>query len=148
MQRIVNIIVIFMLATLAAPAFADNPAGALGNCLVDNLNGKERKNLAKWIFLAIAAHPDIKTYSSASPADIQQSDQFVGKLITRLLTVNCPAELKKAHAADPQAVKKAFGLVGRVAMQELMANQNVTQALTNYAKYADLAKIDKILNGK
>jgi len=116
--------------------------------MVDTLSGKERKNLAKWISFSIAAHPEIKPYSSASQKDIKESDEYVGKLITRLLTVNCPDELKKAYKSDPLAVQKAFELVGRVAMQEIMTNQEVMKSLTSYAQYADKEKINKILAEK
>ena len=92
----------------------------------------------------MAAHPEIKSLSSASSKDIQKSDESIGKLITKLLTVDCPNELNKASKSNPQAVEQGFGLVGKVAMQELMTNQNVNKALTNYIKYTDLEKIKQI----
>ncbi len=133
---------------IAAPAFAASPTNVFATCLVDNLNGKERKSLAKWIYLAMAAHPEIKPLSSASEADIQKSDKYIGKLITKLLTVDCPSELNTASKSNPRALQNGFGLVGKVAMQELMSNKNVTKALTNYIKYADLDKIKKITRQK
>ena len=95
----------------------------------------------------MAAHPELSAYADTSPQDIEASDQYVGKVITRLLTVDCPDRLRKASAADAKAVQKAFELVGQVAMQELMTNQEVAQALSNYARYADTEKINKVLNG-
>ncbi len=133
---------------IAVPAFAASPTNVFATCLVDNLNGKERKSLAKWIYLAMAAHPEIKPLSSASEADIQKSDKYIGKLITKLLTVDCPNELNTASKSNPRALQNGFGLVGKVAMQELMSNKNVTKALTNYIKYADLDKIKKITRQK
>ena len=67
-------------------------------------------------------------------------------MITRLLTVDCPTELTAANKSDPMAINKAFELVGRVAMQELMSNQDTMQALTNYAKYTDQEKINVLLS--
>ena len=131
-----------------SPVFAAAPSDVLAGCLVDNLNGKERKNLAKWIFFSIAAHPDIKSYSNVSPEDIKESDKYVGKLITRLLADNCQNQLKGANSSDPLAVQKAFEIVGKVAMQELMANEDVIKTISNYAQYADMARINKILNAK
>jgi len=61
------------------------------------------------------------------------------------MTENCPDELQAANRADPQAIERSFELVGQVAMQELMGNQDVMTAITNYAKYADQEKINKIL---
>lgn len=148
MKEIVRILTLIMGLSIVAPVFADSPTNALGTCLVDHLNGMERKNLAKWIFFSIGAHPEIKSYSNASAKDIRESDMYVGKLITRLLTMDCPSELRNASSADPQAAEKAFGLVGKVAMQELMTNQNVSKAISNYAHYADMDKIKQILNSK
>ncbi|HFD33014.1 MAG TPA: hypothetical protein ENJ28_09975 [Gammaproteobacteria bacterium] len=130
------------------PVFAADPTSVFANCLVDNLNGKERKNLAKWIYLAMAAHPEIKSLSSATPKDIEKSDEYIGKLITKLLTVDCPNELNTASKTNRSALQNGFGLVGKVAMQELMSNQNVNKALTNYIKYTDLEKIKTITNTK
>jgi hypothetical protein len=45
-------------------------------------------------------------------------------------------------------MQQGFELVGRVAMQELMTNQNVTKAITNYIKYVDTDKLNKILSEK
>jgi hypothetical protein len=105
--------------------------------MVDTLNGKERTNLAKWIFFSIAAHPEIKSHSGVGQKERKESDEYVGKLITRLLTSDCPNELKRANKSDPVALQKAFELVGKVAMQELMTNQDVMKAVSNYARYGE-----------
>lgn len=129
-------------------AMSKSPTEVFANCLVDTLDGKERKSLAKWVFFAIAAHPEINSYSRASSDDIKDMDKYVGNLITRLLTEDCPEQLKTAYKTNPQALEQGFQLVGRVAMQELMADQNVMKALTNYGVYADQEKIGKVLGGK
>ncbi|GAB1266704.1 hypothetical protein [Aurantivibrio infirmus] len=141
MKNILRVFVISLAVLVNPVAFSDD----LGSCLVDHLDGKERKNLAKWIFFAIAAHPEINKYSSATSADVTESDRFVGSLVTRLMTEDCPKELQTANRANPRAIEQAFELVGQVAMQELMTNQNVTTTITNYVKYADQDKITKLL---
>lgn len=146
MKNILRSILVFMVLVPGTPVLANSPTSALATCLVDNLNGKERKNLARWIFFSMAAHPELSAYADASPADIEESDQYVGKVITRLLTVDCPDQLRKASSADAKAVQKAFELVGQVAMRELMTNQNVAKALSNYSRHADIEKINGILN--
>ncbi len=135
------------LTTVQATA-AQSVTNIFASCMVDALNGKERKNLAKWVFFAVAAHPEIKSYSKATPQDIETSDKYVGALITRLLTDNCPTELQAASKEDPLALQKGFQLVGQVAMQELMADQSVMQAISNYARYADQDKINQVLSNK
>ena len=113
--------------------------------MVDSLNGKERKELAKWIFFAIAAHPEIRSYTSISSEDINTSDKVVGELISRLLIVDCPDELKIANSSDPLAIQDSFGLVGQVAIQELMTNQGVMKSIAGYINYLDKEKINVLL---
>jgi len=131
--------------TTSSPILANNYTEQLGSCLIDSLNGKERKNLGKWVFLAIAAHPEIAPLSKATNDDRLATDKYVGELITRLLTENCPQELVKANNADPMALNHAFELVGKVAMQELMTNDATMRALTNYAHFTDQEKINTLL---
>lgn len=146
MKNIVKILVLSVGLAIGTPVFADSQTDIFAKCMVNNLNGKERTNLAKWIFFSIAAHPEIKSYSSVSQKEQKASDEYVGKLITRLLTSDCSKELKMANKVDPLAVRSAFELVGKVAMQELMANEDVMKAVTNYALYADKEKLNKILS--
>jgi len=120
-------------------------AQSLGTCLVDSLSGKERKELAKWIYFAMAAHPDITAYAKVTESDRLNTDKYIGSLITRLLVENCPAELTAAQKADPLAMKKAFELVGQVAMQELMTNGNVVSAISGYVRHADQKKISSVM---
>ena len=120
-------------------------AQILGTCLVDSLNGKERKQLAKWIYFALAAHPDLKSYSNISSEDRIETDRGVGSLITRLLAEDCATELKEAKNTDPLAMQRAFEMVGRVAMQELMTNQEVTAATSDFSRYVDQEKINEAL---
>ena len=145
MKNFINAVVLAVCVCVAIPAYSASPVDELGVCLVDSLNGKERKALAKWIFFAIAAHPEIMSYSNATGEDIRESDKYIGKLITRLLTVNCPNELRKANDADPMAIQQSFELVGKVAMQELMTDQHVMQAITGYANYVDREKLNEVL---
>lgn len=145
MKSTFKVLAILISLLIGSPAFSQSSTDALSTCMVDNLNGKERKSLAKWIFLAIGAHPEIKSYLKVTPRDMRASDEYVGALITRLLTVDCSARLKTAYTSDSGSVEKAFEVVGRVAMQELMTSNEVNKALTNYIQFADTAKIDKLL---
>jgi len=146
MSIFVKYLILIIGISFGTSVLANSPSDELGVCLVDTLNGKERKSLAKWIFLSMAAHPEIKSYSKATPKNIQDSDEYIGKLFTRILTIDCPDELNLANKSDPLAVNKAFELVGQVAMQELMSNQETLKALTAYAQYADQEKITEILS--
>lgn len=143
-----GLMVLSSIMCLAGAALAQTPTDELSTCLADNLSGKERKSLAKWIFFSIASHPEIKVYSRATPQDQKLSDQYMGSLITRLLTADCADALKKAYSADPMSVQKAFEVVGRVAMQELLNSPDVQRSISSYAQFADTEKIHKVLGKK
>lgn len=145
MKSFVNAVIVSSILITSSGVIAATPTETFGECLIDNLNGKERKELAKWVFFAMSSHPEIKTYSKATSNDITESDKYFGNLVTRLLTEDCSNEMNAAKV-DPQAMEKAFELVGVVAMQELMTNQEVTAAMANYIKYINQEKINKILS--
>ena len=148
MKKYTVIFTILITIFFGITIYSVSQAADLGNCMVDSLTGKERKQLARWIFFAIAAHPEIKPYSITTEEDIRQCDEITGKLITRLLTEDCPDELKMANNLDPMSLQNAFGLVGQVAMQELMANEDVRKAISNYVRYVDQEKINSVLGEK
>jgi hypothetical protein len=126
---------------LAGPASEE-----LGLCMVDSLTGKERKQLAKWVFFAMAAHPEIKKFSKVSSEDQNNVNSYVGKLITRLLTENCSTQVKAANKeSGSAAISSAFELVGKVAMQELMSNKEVVASISGYTKFIDNEKLNVLL---
>jgi len=153
MKNTIKSLLFITTLAVATPAISKtpptaNPVASLGGCLVDSLDGKERKLLAKWIFFAIAAHPEIKQFSKMTEKDIEDTDKSVGALITRLLTVDCEDKFKAAQKVDRTALPQAFRLVGEVAMKELMQDKSVTSSITGYAKYIDKDKITALMKGK
>ncbi|MDX1739276.1 MAG: hypothetical protein R3261_13630 [Alphaproteobacteria bacterium] len=136
-------IIFLTVAVCISPVNAGAPD--LGTCLVDSLTGKERKHLAKWIYFAIAAHPEMSSYSNIKQNDRVKIDQYIGTLVTRLLAEDCASEFKSAQKANPIALQRAFELVGQVAMQELMTNQDVQASIVSYVKYTDQNKIQEVL---
>jgi hypothetical protein len=141
-------LLVLLLSNLFAfgTSHANQSALQLGTCLTDSLNGKERKNLAKWIFLGMSSHNAIKPYSKVLESDFDESDKYIGTLITRLMTEDCPQQAKAAFQENGSvAIEGAFRIVGEVAMQELMTDQKVSQALGRFEKYVDQQKMSEIL---
>jgi hypothetical protein len=131
---------------LPQSAIAGPASESLGTCMIDSLTGKERKQLAQWVFFAMAAHPEIKEFSKITAESQLKTNETVGKLVTRLLTENCAEQVKKAAKEDgPTALSGAFELVGKVAMQELMANKEVVASISGYAKFVDQEKLGALM---
>lgn len=145
-MKLSKLISISMLAAASIFPLASqaNEAQTLGTCLVDSLNGKERKALIKWVYFSMSSHPELEKFIVASNEDITGSNQTMGTLVTRLFTEDCPKEAIAANKADPLAIQKAFEFVGQVAMQELMTNPNVMTSITQYIHYSDQNKINSL----
>ncbi|PIE61881.1 MAG: hypothetical protein CSA29_01030 [Desulfobacterales bacterium] len=125
---------------------ANQSAQALGTCLADALNGKERKELAKWIYFGMSRHSTIKQYSKVTDADIDNMNKYIGRLVTRLLTADCSQIASKAiKEGGASSVQYAFRVVGQVAMQELMREKSVTKALGEFETYLDKEKMNQVL---
>ena len=88
-----------VLTCLSFAATAGPATDTLGACLADNTTGKDRKDLAKWVFVSISVHPEMKGLTTATDADREQSDKTVAALLTRLITDSC---LQQARAAQQQ----------------------------------------------
>jgi hypothetical protein len=131
-----------------APAKAQTDSFA--NCLADNTTGKERKLLARWIFTAMAAHPEIKDLANVTPQASDEVSRELGALVTRLLAESCKEETKAVAAKGNAAVamRTAFENLGRLAMAEIMSNPDVSAAIGKFEPYMDKAKLQAALSGK
>ncbi|MED5526319.1 hypothetical protein [Gallaecimonas pentaromativorans] len=144
MKKALFALLLTQASLLPQPVLAADASANLGQCLIDSLNGRERKQLAQWIFFAMSKHPDIQQYAKVSAQDITLSNKSTGALITRLLTEDCPAQASAALKTSPTAWQGAFQMVGQVAMQELMTNPDVSAAVTGYTQYLDMDKIREL----
>jgi hypothetical protein len=130
-------------------ALAGTTTDALSTCLADNTTGKDRKEMARWIFVVMASHPEIKTLSNVTLAQRDELDKSMATLVTRLMTESCLAQARSAMEKDGgEAFGVAFGVLGKLAMQELMSNQNVKASFSNLAKYIDQKKVNSALSNK
>ena len=139
------------LATAAQPAQSPTtPAmlDALKGCLADNTSGRDRKDLAKWIFIAMAAHPEMKQHAgpSAGAAGVESS-RAVAALVTRLLTEKCVKESKAVMATGDggAAMRLAFEGLGQLAMAELMTDKAVQEAMGAFGHYIDMDRFNAAL---
>jgi len=142
-------LIFLVLAATAAVAHAQPSVDAFGKCLADNTSGKDRKDLARWLFVAMGAHPEMKAISSINPSAPEDSSRVSGALFNRLIIEACPKEAKAAvDAVGPIAFQSAFAVLGQLAMQELMTDKNVNTSMGLLQKYVDNAKVQSVFTGK
>jgi hypothetical protein len=135
-------------ALLSCPLAIAGPAEteSATRCLADNTTGRDRKDLARWIFLAMAAHPEIREMSKASAAQNEQSQREVAGLFTRLVGEVCAAPMRALVKAEgPAALGKPFEVLGQLAMQELMSNDAVKGSIGGFERFIDRAKVEPVL---
>ena len=150
-MKIQACIFIALIGSLCFPyiSLASSAAESMGSCMTDSMTGKERKQTVQWVFFSIAAHPEVKEFSEITADAQKNANEFFGKLVTRLITENCPVQTKKAMEEEgSEGMKKAFGLVGEVAMLELMTNNDVAASLSGFEKFLDKEKINAAFSKK
>lgn len=143
-------LVIAIFATLVTlPATAGSYTDALSTCVSDNTTGKERKELIKWVFISLAAHPEIRDISNTTAAIRDQASQATAKLVTRLLGETCANQAQSAVQNEgPEALETAFNSLGDIAMRELMSNKEVSASMSDFARYVDQKKLESIFSAK
>ena len=144
--------VLMLAAVIAMPTVAQAQPSAqdLSQCLADNTTGRDRKDLARWVFLAMASHPEIKKFTSAAAtAGAEEADRTTAALFTRLLSVSCVAQTQAAiKEGGAGSIQAAFQTLGQLAMQELVSDREVKAKMAAFEKHLDQNKINQALSPK
>ena len=138
---------VLLIATMSSLA---NPAvDAFSGCLADSTSGKDRKDLARWLFTAMGAHPEMRSIAVLTPSAADDASRSAGQLFTRLLVDACPKQGKEAvQAVGPVAIQSAFSVLGQLAMQELMTDKDVAAGMGLLEKYVDNVRIQAAISTK
>jgi hypothetical protein len=144
-----NILLTLAIVLSSTPTYAGEHAEKLNRCFADSTTGRDRTQLAQWIFTGMAAHPDMAKLTSIS-ADMRDSrNKAVGFLYTRLVTESCTKEVKAAIQYEGESVLNGgFEFLGRLAMQELMTNPQVSAAFSGPQKYIDQNRLRAVMLSK
>lgn len=142
---VASVVVLVTLVAPSGPTYATDEA--LSRCLADNTSGRDRKDLARWVFFAMAAHPEFKQYTvSTARQGTQEAHKTVGAMFTRLVTESCVHETRTAFsAAGTKAIHDAFQTLGGLAMQELMSNGDVSATMGAVERHIDQNKLNQAL---
>lgn len=136
---------VLCLALTAAPAFAGTYSDEMGKCLVAHSSAEDQTDLILWLFAAMARHPAVKPYATISDDQRAAIDLKGGKLVERLLTVDCRSETVTALKYEgSSAFENSFSLLGQVAMRGLMADPSVAESMGALARGIDGQKIKEL----
>lgn len=125
-NALIKLSVLFLALCTSTPSLAGPYADAIGQCFANSTTGKDRIELARWVFASMALHPDVVSSPAITPEKRESINKSTGALFNRLLSENCTKEVKEAVKFEGQAaLKSAFESLGKLAMQELMSNPAV-----------------------
>jgi hypothetical protein len=137
------------LTMLAVPTYAEPTVDAFSRCLAESTTGKDRKDFARWLFVSMGAHPSMREISRITPEAAEDASRNAGLLLTKLLADSCPKEAQAAFkAVGAAAMQSAFGVVGQLAMQELMTDKDVAAGMSILEKYLDSQRIQAAIGAK
>ena len=143
----IKAIAIAFLLLASMPSYAGPYTDTAKTCIADTTNGKDRKALARWIFLNMSVHPEMRSVAVVPEDAREQINKSMGELFTRLITENCANEFKVASKNEgTAAVTGAFEFLGMLAMQEVMSNPEVSSAFASLEKYIDRKKISSVID--
>ena len=125
--------------TLVTPP--DGASRALGQCLVLKTTGADRLLVARWLAGAMGMGDATRNLATIDPAQKALTDQAMGALFTRLFTSDCSEQAAPLVKAQNQSgIEAAGGMLGEIAMRELMSDPKVSAGLFAYLKFVDAAK--------
>ena len=146
-MKTVAIILVALIGAFGAPprSYAGTYSDELAQCLVQSTSEQDRAELVRWIFLVLSKHPALKSIAAGDPGQIDHANRALAQLMTRLITESCRAQTRKVIKYEgTEAMKKSFGVLGRVAARNLFANSEVTHALSGFTHYLDKKKLESV----
>lgn len=128
-------------AAIAGP-YADDMA----KCLVSSTSEVDRADLMRWMFSAMALHPDLASMATISGQQRDAITDKASKLFSRLMFDSCKSQVQEAVRNEgTQTIYYAFQILGQVAMRGMMTDPHVAQALQGLGKGIDPAKMKALL---
>jgi hypothetical protein len=127
------------------PAHAGPYTDDMAKCLVSSSSQTDRKIFMKWLFSAMAQNPEVRSMTSITLEQRDRIDKGAAALIQKLLTVSCRQEVVRAATYEVAgAIQASFQVFGQVAGRELMANQQVAEAMGRMGKLIDSSEMAKL----
>ena len=139
-------LLVFAIATTPVQAVAGPFADDMAKCLVKSTSDADRIDLMRWIFSAIAVHPDLAALAKISQQERDEINAKAGKLFSRLLFDSCRPELVAAVKNEgPETIQYAFNTLGQVATRGLFTDSHVIESMQALGQDLDTTKLKELL---
>ncbi|MDX1592953.1 MAG: hypothetical protein R3298_01810 [Gammaproteobacteria bacterium] len=130
----------FLFGQARAGIYSDD----LSRCLVESSTQDDKIVLVKWMFTAMALHPDVASMASVTDAQRDVANAAAAAMFVRLMTETCREPARKAIRYEGAlAVQQGFTVFGQVAGQELFANPAVARNLAGLDRHIDYDRLNR-----
>ena len=120
---------------------------ALAVCLVQSASEQDRTTLVRWVFAAMAAHPEVKDLGKVSKKEGDRLNREVAALFWALVSERCGKQTREAVQHEgANTITAGFEVLGKVAMQGLMADAAVNTYMGQMASHLDEAKLKDLFS--
>jgi hypothetical protein len=125
----------------AGPAAAGPYSDDLAKCMVRTSTPADRAEFVRFLFSAMAQHPDVSSMANISPQQMEATLKGTGDLVQRLLLVSCRSEAQLAIRYEGmQSIFYGFQFYGQAMAAELLGNPIVAGKMKDLNKYLDADK--------
>ncbi|QUD86580.1 hypothetical protein [Phenylobacterium montanum] len=144
-RRAAALVMMMALCASGGPARAGVYSDDLSKCLVKSSSASDQTALIAWMYLAMSAHPALKSYTTITDAQRQAADKTASELMQRLLIVDCHTESVAALKYEgTSTIETAFSVLGQVAMRGLIGDPAVAKEFAGLQKYVDKTKFSDL----
>lgn len=117
----------------------------LSGCVAGAASDADRSALVRWLFVALSAHPDLKSMGRIEEGQREQVDRAMAALMQRLITQDCAQHVRKLEIGQMQsAFEVAFKGLGEQAGLAAMMHPDVVAANANMTRYLDPEAFQRI----
>ncbi|MCK8514766.1 hypothetical protein M0534_00265 [Methylonatrum kenyense] len=120
---------------MSTSASAQTASERLGNCLVQSSTGAQRIILARWIGLALLAHPSVRDSVAVPNQVVNETNRDAARTFTHLISEACRTQSSDALREGVGAFEAAFEVLGEIAMQEITSDADVDARLMGFLDY-------------
>ncbi|QIL21082.1 hypothetical protein [Thermomonas sp. HDW16] len=145
-MQFVKAFALFGLLSISNFAVAGEHSEKLSKCLTSSITPEDQTALVRWIFGAVANHPDVADIANLTPAKWDEISKNGAFVFEKLIADKCASESRSAIINDGMAgYKSAFETLGSTAVGGLMTDPAVAKAMEDLQKYLSEEKLMKAL---
>ncbi len=145
-MQFVKASMLLFLLSMSNFAVAGEHSDKLSKCLTASITPEDKTALVRWIFGAVANHPDVADIADLTPQKWEEISKNGASVFQKLIADKCASESRDAIINEGMAgYKSAFETLGSTAVGGLMTDPSVEKAMEDLQKHLSQEKLMKAL---